>query len=474
MTERLELVVVGAGPAGMEAAIAAAEAGSPVTLIDGYPRPGGQYFKQLPTPLKSNDETARQKQAEFLFRRLEETGRVRLFNETIAWNAYPAEEEGEWVLSLYGPHAPDSLQTKTLIIASGTYDRPVPFPGWTLPGVMTAGAVQILLKTQRILPGRRFLLSGTGPLQLAVAAQLVYAGAEVVAVLEAAHIGLGQIRHIPALWRQWAKLGEGWEYWRTLQRAGVPLRYGHAAIEARGKDCVEEVVTARLDTHMNIVLGAEQTVPADTLIIGYGFLPSNELTRLLGCEHHYVAEQRYYVPTRDDKMQTSQPGVYAVGDGTGVGGAELSRLEGRIAGLAAAWRLGHLDTTATQAAIAREQPALVRERRFARMLTELFAVGSGLISLAKDETCVCRCEEVTKGEIVEAIEMGCHSLIWIKRMTRAGMGMCQGRICGQWIVELLSEQLGLDPSQMILDTVRPPIRPVPISSQKVPDNDKTS
>ena len=125
-----------------------------VTLIDGYTRPGGQYFKQLTTPLKSNDQTSRQKQAEFLFGRLEDLG-VRVFRETLVWNTYPAKEKGEWVLSLYGPGVPDSLQTKSLIIASGTYDRPVPFPGWTLPGVMTAGAVQILLKTQRVLPGPR-------------------------------------------------------------------------------------------------------------------------------------------------------------------------------------------------------------------------------------------------------------------------------------------------------------------------------
>ncbi len=470
MTERLELVVIGAGPAGMEAAIAAAEANMAVTVIDGYARPGGQYFKQVSPPLKSDNLTARQKQAEFLFGRMEELG-VRVFSDTLVWNAYPAIEKGEWMLSLYGPGAPDSLQTKSLIIASGTYDRPVPFPGWTLPGVMTAGAVQIMLKTQQIIPGHRFLLSGTGPLQLAVGAQLIQAGAEVVAVLEANSVGLAQFRHAPAMWGQWAKLREGWDYWSTLRRAGVPLHYGRAVIEARGQQEVEEVVTARLDTDMTPIPGTEQTVAVDTLVIGYGFLPSTELTRLLGCDHDYVPEQLYYVPRRNDEMQTSLPGVYAAGDGAGVGGVELSRIEGRIAGLAAARELGHLDAATARNLLAREQPALARERRFARMLTEMFAIGPGFTALAKDDTYICRCEEVTKQEIVEAIELGSDSLIWVKRMTRAGMGLCQGRVCGQWIARLLAEQLNKDPVDMLLDTVRPPIRPIPMCSSEVSNND---
>lgn len=469
MTEHVDMVVVGGGPAGMEASIAAAEAGVKVTLIDSYARPGGQYFKQLPKSWKSKKDISRYKKAEALFRRLEETG-VRIFCETLVWNVYPSEESGEWVIALSGPDAPVSLEAKSLILATGTYDRPIPFPGWELPGVMTAGAVQIMLKTQRVLAGHRFLFSGTGPLQLAVAAQLVNAGAEVTGVLEAKQMGFGWVRHAPAMWGQWSKLREGWDYWRILQRADVPLRFGQAAIEARGKEEVETVITARLDKEMNPISGTEQTVIADTLVIGYGLQPSNELTRLMGCEHEYVAEQIYHVPRRDDEMQTSLPGVYAAGDGAGVGGWQLSCIEGRIAGISAAGRLGVLGKTAVKSAIALEQPALARERRFARMMTNFFNIGSGLTSLARQDTLICRCEEISKKEILDAIEMGCDSLIWVKRMTRSGMGMCQGRVCGQWIAKLTAEQTGKDPAQMMLDTVRPPIRPIPMGFEKVSDN----
>jgi NADPH-dependent 2,4-dienoyl-CoA reductase/sulfur reductase-like enzyme len=433
-----------------------------VVLIDGYPRPGGQYFKQLPGPFGSDDHTPHQMQAETMFRQLAKAN-VCLLIDTLVWDAFPASDAREWYLALHGPGAPDHLQAKALILATGAYDRPIVFPGWTLPGVMTAGAAQILLETQRVLPGRRILLSGTGPLQLAVAAQLVRAGAEVVGVLEGAPIGLRSVRYAPAMWGQWARLREGWDYWRTLRRAGVPLRFGWSVVEARGNGEVEEAVIARLDGDWRPIPTSRQTVVVDTLVIGYGFIPSTELSRLLGCQLDFVPEQGGYVPRRDDEMQTSLPGVYAVGDGAGIGGAELSRVEGRIAGLAVARKLGRLDEEAARAAITRQRPILARERRFARMLGDLFTAGPGLYTLARDDTLICRCEEVTRDEILKAIADGCHTVTWVKRMTRAGMGLCQGRICGHLVARLIAEQTGQDLGQVVPDTVRPPVRPIPLS-----------
>lgn len=470
MTERVDLVIVGAGPAGMEAAITAARAGVKVTLLDVYPQPGGQYFKQLPRTLRTDDDTAHQAQAKALFQQLE-TAQIRLFTDTITWNISPATTAGEWLLSLSGPAAPALLQAKAVILATGAYDRPIAFPGWTLPGVMTAGGVQTLLKTQRVLPGQRILLSGTGPLQLAVAAQLVHAGAEVVGLLEAARLGLGCLRFAPAIWGQWARLSEGWDYWRTLHEAGVPWRLGWSVIEARGNEQIQEVVIARLDSQGTPIPESRQTVAVDTLVIGYGFLPSNELSRLLGCKQDFSAEQAGFVPYRTEEMQTSLPGVYAVGDGVVIGGAELSRVEGRIAALAVARQLGCLDDTTAQTAISRQQPALVRERRFARMLNTLFTPPPGLYKLAAGDTLICRCEEVTRQEIQAAIADNCRTVTWVKRMTRAGMGFCQGRICAHLIARLIAEQTGQDLAQILPDTVRPPVRPIPLDSASHPIGD---
>lgn len=463
ITEYVDLVVVGAGPAGMEAAISAAVAGTGVILIDGYSQPGGQYFKQLPVPFHSEDHTPHHRQSEAAFLRLEEAG-ITLLTDTIVWSALPASDDEGWLMMLSGPGAPDCLQAKVLILATGAYDRPIAFPGWTLPGVTTAGAVQTLVKTQRVLPGRRVLLSGTGPLQLAVAAQLVHAGAEVVGVLEGAHIGLGSARYASAMWGQWTRLREGWDYWLTLRRAGVPVRLGWSVVEAQGDGEVQEAVIARLDSDWNPIPGSRETQSVDTLVMGYGFLPSNELSRLLNCEHEFIPAQGGHVPRRDDEMQTSLPGVYAVGDGAGIGGAELSQVEGRIAGLAAARRLGRLDDKAARTALARQKPVLARERRFARMLGELFTPGPGLYKLADDDTLICRCEQITRREIQEAIAAGFQTVSWVKRMTRTGMGICQGRVCGHLVARMIAEQTEQDLMQIASDRVRPPVRPIPLDS----------
>lgn len=461
MTVQVDVAVVGAGPAGMEAAFTVAEAGANVTLIDCYPRPGGQYFKQIPGSFLSDDHTPHHVKAETAFHGLEQTN-VQLLKDTVVWGAPPISEGEGWLISLYGPDAPRQLQAKALVLAPGAYDRPIAFPGWTLPGVMTAGAVQTMIKSQRVLPGRRFLLSGTGPLQLAVADQLVRAGAEVVGLLEGASLTPRMAGQAQAAWGQWERMREGWGYWRTLRQAGVPIRTGWAVIEARGDGEVREAVIARLDDEWRPIPGSSQTLEVDAVVLGYGFIPSTELSRLLGCQHDLEPEMGGYVPRRDGQMQTTLPGVYSVGDGAGIGGAELARLEGRIAGVAVAGQLGMLSKWAVQEAISRQQPDLARERRFAHMLGALFTPGPGIYSLAKDDTIICRCEEVTKAEIFKAISEGCESVTLVKRVTRAGMGNCQGRVCGHLVAAMIAEQTGQDLANMPPDTVRPPVRPIPL------------
>ncbi len=265
MTEQVELAVVGAGPAGIEAALAAAQAGVNVTLIDGYPWPGGQYFKQVPAAFRADDRTRHQHEAAALLERLRLSD-VRFLPDTDVWGAFPAPDGG-WELDLshrdgarYGPSDPSRVVAPALVLATGAHDRPLAFPGWDLPGVMTAGAAQTLVKSQRVLPGRRVLLSGTGPLQLAVAASLARAGAEVVAILEGLAPTPRALLPLTALWGQWPRLAEGWDYGRVLASARVPYRFGRSVVEARGHDEVEEAVIARIDPEWQPIPGTEQTV----------------------------------------------------------------------------------------------------------------------------------------------------------------------------------------------------------------------
>jgi NADPH-dependent 2,4-dienoyl-CoA reductase/sulfur reductase-like enzyme len=472
MIERVQLAVVGAGPAGMEAAITAAEAGVEVAVVDSYPRPGGQYFRQTPTgdiSVSENGTTSRYEEAQAMFHRLERAD-VRVLTDTLVWGMFPASGGEGWLITLHGTQTPHCLQAQALVLAAGAYDRPIPFPGWTLPGVITAGAAQILLKSQGVLPGQRILLSGTGPLQLAVAAQLTRYGADVVGVLEGASVGWRDVHHALAMWGQWARLREGWDYWRTLRRASVPFRLGWTAIEVRGDGKVQEAVMARLDDDWGLIYGSQQTVPVDTLIVGYGFIPSTELGRLLGCQHEFRPELGGYVPCRDDQMQTSLPRVFAVGDGAGIGGAELARLEGHVAGLAAVRQLGAVDEAAAQEATNRLQPALVREHRFARALGDLFTPGPGLYRLATDDTVICRCEEVRLREIRDAVAGGAQTANEVKGLTRSGMGNCQGRICGELVARAIASELGvlegrpLDVETVGAFTARAPIHPLPLSA----------
>jgi NADPH-dependent 2,4-dienoyl-CoA reductase/sulfur reductase-like enzyme len=421
--QAVEVAVVGAGPAGLEAALAAAEAGAQVTLIDSAPQIGGQYFKQ-PSSVIARPEAEAIPKLRKLQERLQAAKSLQLLTDTQVWGAFP-DDDGGWLLTLHGEDAPASLHAQTLILAPGAYDRPIAFPGWTLPGVMTAGAVQTLLKSQGVLPGQRFVLAGTGPLQLVVAAQLVEAGAEVVAVLEATSLSqLLRIRNASAVWGQWERMKEGWSAWRTLHKASVPIRFGWAMTEARGKAQVETVNIARLDESGRPLPGQRESIAADTLVLGYGFLPSTQLTRLLGCEHEFAPRRGGWVPVRDEWMQTTLSGVFAVGDGAGIGGVTLARVEGRVAGTQAAHQLGRINAQALRSATPELRSRLKRERRFADLLGDLFTPGPGLYTLADDDTIICRCEEVRLADVRQAQAVGCSTLTEIKGLTRVGMGNC--------------------------------------------------
>ncbi|MBI4573968.1 MAG: FAD-dependent oxidoreductase, partial [candidate division NC10 bacterium] len=421
MEKHVEVAVVGAGPAGLGAALAAARAGAQVTLIDGGLLPGGQYFRQAAAEFRVRDPSRHQREGQALWEKVVAAG-VRFLPETVVWGAF----EGN-LLALHGPQAPSALQAQAIILATGTYDRPVAFPGWTLPGVMTAGAAQALLKHQRILPGKRILLAGTGPLQVVLAAELVRAGAEVVAVLEGAWLFPESLRYIGALRGQWRRMAEGLSSRLTLSRRGVPFRPGWGILAAHGRGQVESATVAGLDRDWRPIAGSEERLPCDALCLGYGFIPSNTLSRLLGAKQEWRPDLGGEVPVRDRHMQTSVLGVFAVGDGAGVGGGPLALVEGAIAGITAATRTGH-GADRAERAIQRLSPSLARERRFQRMYAALFTPGPGLYEWSRDDTILCRCEEVTQTDVRRAVALGADSADEVKAITRCGMGDCQGRV----------------------------------------------
>jgi thioredoxin reductase/bacterioferritin-associated ferredoxin len=393
-------------------------------------------------------------------------------HETTVWGAFEGNQ-----LALYGPTSPPNLQAQAIILATGAYERVAAFPGWTLPGVMTTGAVQTLLKEQRILPGRRVVLAGTGPLQLVVAAELVRAGAQVLAVLEGARV-LREALHRPitygrALLGQWARLSEGLKDDFALRRAGVPFQTGWGVVAAHGQDEIAEVTIAQLDEEWRPIPGTSRRLACDTLCYSYGFVPATELAQLLGVRCEWRPEAGGFVPLRDENMETSIPGVFAAGDGAGVGGGPLALIEGRIAGLAAASRSSSGEnTTAILDDIERHKPALRRERRFQQLYAGLFTPGPGLDELAGPDTVICRCEEVTRSEIGEAARAGADTLDAVKALTRCGMGNCQGRVCGPLVAALIAQETGRQLADIGQFRARPPIFPVPLSALNVEGGSK--
>jgi len=458
--KEVELAIIGAGPAGICAAIEAAKSNVPVTVIDENTRPGGQIYRQPADTFAVTDENKLGKdyiQGTKLIRELEHySQKIELIEDAPVWGIFADRE-----IAFIHQDKSEELRPQKLILAEGAYDRPMPFPGWTLPGILTAGGAQRMVKTERVLPGKRILLAGTGPLQLVLANQLLQAGAEVVSILEAASV-MAVGKCLPRFWGQWELLGDGLRYLWGLRSHNIPYLMSHAIIQARGEEEVKEAVYARVDKDGKPIPGTEKTVEVDTICLGYGLIPSARLSRLCGCEHKYDSCLRAWVPSHDENMETNLPGVFVAGDGAGIGGVFVAMEEGRLAAIKACQQLGYI----TQEEAQRRSLPIFKKlrglRRFESALNEAFFIRRGLFTQITDDTVICRCEEVTAGEIRQIIANGATSINDIKRLTRAGMGDCQGRMCESIIAEMISMETKQPVEEMGWFSSRPPVKPFPL------------
>jgi thioredoxin reductase len=440
-----EVVVVGAGPAGVAAALAAADAGAEVLLVDNGRAIGGQYNRQLPAEFAARRPDRIQHEWKAFAAQREVLGghpRITHLPETSIWAIEDRADERQelpaarlWAQQ--GPadaagRQPFPIDAKAVVLATGAYDRVLPFPGWDLPGVYTAGAAQALAKGQRIAVGQRVLVAGTGPFLLPVAESLLGIGADVVALLEAN--SLATVR------KGWStdplvapsKLREAVGYGALLARHRIPLRHGWTVIAAHGTCHVESATIARLDPTWRPIRGTERRVDVDAICVGFGFTANLELAVAARCNLTTGPDGGPAVAV-DANQQTSTPGIYAAGELTGIGGAALSSAEGALAGAAAA----HHVTGGTPRPS--DSAAVTRGRRFAVALARAYPVRDGWKSWSDVDTIVCRCEEVTRGELeTVAGERGLDDGRAMKLSSRAGLGMCQGRVCSRNVAELLA------------------------------------
>lgn len=429
-----DVVVIGAGPAGLSAATTAGPTAT-VALLDAGPVPGGQYWRQPATadlgarPMAGLDPG----RLAYLHHGLDEYGRLvdRLRSQVNSGRTSWLAQHHVWTLERvdegYVVHAVDRsgaveravrVTGRRLVLAVGAYDRQVPFPGWTLPGVMTAGGAQALLKGSGVVAGSRVVVAGTGPFLLPVAAGLADSGATVLGVHEAAS-PRAWLSHLGPVLRNVGKLGEAVGYARALVRHRVPLRTRSIVISAEGGDHLEAVTVARV-RHDGVVPGTERRLACDTLAIGWGFTPQLELALELGCETG-VDTDGSVVCRVDDNQGTSVPGVFAAGETCGIGGAALAVVEGAIAGAAA------VNAAAGKRRLKRQRSAL---RSFAAAMHASHPVPAGWTKRVRDDTVICRCEEVTGGQLRSSVADGALDARTAKLLARPGMGWCQGRVCG--------------------------------------------
>ena len=447
----------------MSAALAAAHSGAKVLLIESGERLGGQYWRHLPEngpkAWTGQESLAGDFARGALLRaKVMQNPHIEVLFNTHIWQA--GFMEGQSILQLLQGYTRWEIKSETVIIATGAYDRALPFPGWDIPGVMTPGGAQALLKGSAVKVGKRVVVAGTGPFLLPVATGLLEAGVEVVGFFEANRT-LGWIKYFRVGMSNISKLKQARNFFNIFRAHNVKLQRGFAVMQAHaGEDGqLNSVTVARIDSKFRRKRSDAFNIPCDALAIGWGFTPELSVANSLGLRQIVSSEDESVVVEVDDTQGTSREGIYAAGEVTGIGGSELSLIEGEIAGLAASVREGTLSTSAFNQMLLSLARKRRREQKFASALLRMHPVGSGWIEWVSDKTVICRCEEVTQAEIKAAVhELGATDSRTVKLFTRCGMGMCQGRVCARSVIDIVASESKVDPS--LKDRISAGSRPI--------------
>lgn len=448
MQDSFDIIVIGAGPAGMSAAVEAANRGASVCILDEQTSPGGQIYR--------NVTNVSQCQAHILGQDYLEGGA--LVDALIQSNVVCRTSATVWKVDTNGVVAfshqgkAEQIQGRHIILANGAIERSVPLPGWTLPGVLTVGAAQILFKSGSIVT-RNAVLVGSGPLLYVVATQLLAAGAPPKALIET-QTRRDQIKSLPYLakaLRAWRQLKKGLYMIATLKRAGVARFSGATDITIEGKESASAI---RFSAG-----GREHRIETDIVLLHQGVVPNTQISRSIGLEHRYNAAQRCFHPVTNELGQSSHPLFSIAGDGSGIGGAQVAALAGRVSALNALSQIKVISESDCDLAMQASRAKIKTELSIRPFLDALYPPPSSVL-LPADETIICRCEEVTAGDIRRYAALGCKGPNQTKSFSRSGMGPCQGRFCGLTVTEILAAANRETQDDIGSYRIRAPLKPI--------------
>lgn len=455
MTKNTDIAVIGAGPAGANAALAGARYGFSVTLIDEQPRAGGQVWRAKSIAILDAPNTPETVAGNRLRQEVDESSVTHL-SEARVWQIERCEEGANLYLLRQGRS--DVLHARALIIATGAREFVQPVPGWTTPGVLGLAGATALFKQELVLPGKRTVVSGTGPLVFFVASEIRRLGGEVAAVITPNSRG-DWLGCLPAMASRPDLLLRGGRWIADLVLSGVPIYWRHAVTRVEGETRVAGVEFRKLTADWSPT-GAARRIEGDSLCLGNGLIPTTEAAQLAGLGLEHSPRLGGWVPFHGVDGTTDIASIFLCGDGTGIRGATAAEVHGRLAGLSAAEHLG-ADTKGE-----RDRLRAVYERaaRFGMAMTSLGIPRPGLLRLTTDETIVCRCESLSRTDIAAEISSGAGSTNAVKSGLRAGMGPCGGKFCQTTVARMIAEAEGCAEANVPPPTPRPPLRPVPVAA----------
>jgi len=446
--DRYDVVVIGAGPAGLAATATAAGAGLSTLLLDENAGPGGQVWRSISsTPVKSRAMLGDDYWAGESIVQAARASGAEIIHRATVWSL---DRNLDIAVSIGGASA--FVKAKRVILATGALERPFPIPGWTLPGVMTAGAAQTMLKSSGLVPDGRTIIAGQGPLLWLLAAQILRLGGRIDRVLDTAH-GEARFRALPKLLAQPGTLAKGLHYTIWLRARGIPLWDAIQPIEILGG-------TSTAGLRFRDRTGAEREIQGDAVAMGFGLKPETQLADLAGCAFGFDEASRQFLPLRDGEGRAhGAAGVYLAGDGAGIAGADAAELAGEQAALTLLADQGMAVSSARRREIAAR---LARIGRFRQGLEAAFAFPAELARSLPDAAILCRCEAVTAGALRSTVEKRAEEINRAKAFCRVGMGRCQGRLCAGAAAEILAAARGVELPAVGRLRGQPPVKPLAV------------